>query len=65
LLTCGLQLVVIYLPLANEIFKTQPLSFRELIICAGASAVLFHAVELEKWLKVKFAKKKQSTMIET
>lgn len=57
LLTCGLQLLVIYLPLANEIFKTQPLSIRELMICVGASALLFHAVELEKWVKHKFVKK--------
>lgn len=56
-LTCGLQLIVIYLPIANEIFKTQPLSIRELLICMGASALLFHAVELEKWVKVKFVKK--------
>jgi P-type Ca2+ transporter type 2C len=57
LLTCALQLMVIYLPLANEIFKTQPLSLRELTICIGASAILFHAVELEKWVKGKFAKR--------
>jgi len=57
LITCGLQMLVIYLPLANEVFKTQPLSVRELIICVGASAALFHAVELEKWVKSKLAKK--------
>jgi Ca2+-transporting ATPase len=45
------------LPFANEIFKTQPLSFKELIICLGASAILFHAVELEKWVKKRFIKK--------
>lgn len=57
LLTCLLQLAVIYLPFANEIFKTQPLSFPELMICVSASAILFHAVELEKWLKTKLVKK--------
>ncbi len=57
LLTCLLQLAVIYLPFANEIFKTQPLSFQELMICVGASAILFHAVEFEKWLKSKLMKK--------
>lgn len=51
LFTFSLQVAVIYLPLANEVFKTQPLSFRELISCIGVSAVLFHAVELEKWVK--------------
>ncbi|MEY4929900.1 MAG: hypothetical protein RI909_624, partial [Bacteroidota bacterium] len=56
-LTCGLQLIVIYLPFANEIFKTQPLSIRELFICVGAAAVLFHAVEFEKWIKRNLLKK--------
>jgi P-type Ca2+ transporter type 2C len=46
-----LQLGVIYLPFANEIFKTQPLSLFELGICMGATVVLFHAVEVEKWIK--------------
>ena len=58
LLTGGLQLMVIYLPLANEIFHTQPLSLNELGICVGASALLFHAVEFEKWLKGKFNQNK-------
>jgi Ca2+-transporting ATPase len=53
LLTCLLQLAVIYLPVANDIFRTQPLSFQELMFCIGASAILFHAVELEKWVKSK------------
>ena len=52
-LTFLLQLGVIYLPFANEIFKTQPLTFVELLFCIGVSAVVFHAVELEKWIKKK------------
>lgn len=51
LLTFFLQLAVIYLPAANEIFHTQPLTFSELIICIGVSAIVFHAVELEKWIR--------------
>lgn len=51
LLTFVLQITVIYLPAANAAFKTQPLSFNELVICIIASAVLFHAVEFEKWIK--------------
>jgi Ca2+-transporting ATPase len=51
-----LQMCVIYLPLANKIFKTQPLSFKELLICVVISAVVFHAVEFEKWIKRKFRK---------
>ncbi|MBL7739397.1 MAG: cation-translocating P-type ATPase [Chitinophagaceae bacterium] len=51
LLTFLLQLGVIYFPFANELFKTQPLSLNELLICIAAAAILFHAVELEKWIK--------------
>ena len=50
-LTFILQMTVIYLPAANAAFKTQPLTWNELIISLLASAVLFHAVELEKWVK--------------
>lgn len=53
LLTFLLQLIVIYLPAANAIFKTQPLSLNELIICIGTAAIVFHAVELEKWIRLK------------
>jgi P-type Ca2+ transporter type 2C len=52
-LTFFLQLGVIYLPFANEIFKTQPLTIAELLYCVGISAVVFHAVEVEKWIKLK------------
>lgn len=57
LLTFGLQMAVVYLPFMNEIFKTQPLTFQELGICLFMSAIVFHAVELEKWIKVRFFKK--------
>lgn len=53
ILTFVLQLVVIYLPTANTIFKTQPLTLTELLTCIGAAAVVFHAVELEKWIRIK------------
>jgi P-type Ca2+ transporter type 2C len=49
--TILLQMAVIYLPVANDLFKTQPLSFRELLICVIVSAVVFHAVEIEKWFR--------------
>jgi Ca2+-transporting ATPase len=52
-----LQMCLIYIPLANKIFKTQPLSFRELLICVVVSAIVFHAVEFEKWIKRKFRKR--------
>lgn len=56
LLTFVLQLGVIYLPFANTLFKTQPLTIQELGICIAASAIVFHAVELEKFIKQKIHK---------
>ncbi len=53
LFTFLLQLAVIYLPAANEIFKTQPLTVTELLICIAGAALVFHAVELEKWIRFK------------
>jgi Ca2+-transporting ATPase len=52
--TCLLQLAVIYLPFFNDLFKTEALSLGELAACLGLSALVFHAVELEKWLRAKF-----------
>ncbi|MBX2925550.1 MAG: cation-translocating P-type ATPase [Chitinophagaceae bacterium] len=51
LLTFGLQLCIIYFPFANEAFSTNPLSLKELFICMAASVIVFHAVELEKWIR--------------
>ena len=55
--TAALQVAIIYIPFANDIFKTQPLDFQELMICIGLSAVVFHAVELEKWIKKRYFSK--------
>ena len=60
-MTFILQLVVIYLPAANAAFKTQPLTLYELAICIIASAILFHAVEFEKWIKSLVGVKRQKT----
>lgn len=46
-----LQMAVIYLPYANKIFKTQPLTINELLICFAVSSIIFFAVEAEKWIK--------------
>src|SRR6476646_3278337 len=43
-LTFQLQVSVIYLPYANNILKTTPVSLYELLLCIGVSAVVFHAV---------------------
>lgn len=57
-LTFLLQMALIYLPAMNVIFKTAPLSMMELAFCLGMSLVVFHAVELEKWLKMRIRKRK-------
>jgi Ca2+-transporting ATPase len=51
LLTLGLQLATIYLPLLNRVFKTEPLSAQELAITLALSSVVFVAVEMEKLVK--------------
>jgi Ca2+-transporting ATPase len=52
-LTSILQLGVIYVPWLNEIFRTQPLNLVEVSFCAAMALIVFHAVELEKWIKRK------------
>jgi Ca2+-transporting ATPase len=49
-ITVVLQLLVIYIPLANEIFKTQPLTLAEMGMCIGVSMVVLVGVEIEKLL---------------
>lgn len=51
LITIGLQLMVIYLPFLNEVFKTQPLTLLELTITIAVSSIVFWAVEIEKRVK--------------
>ncbi len=48
--TVALQLMVIYAPVFQPIFKTQALTLLELGICSSLSLVVFFAVEIEKWL---------------
>jgi len=48
LLTFGLQMATIYVPFLNPIFKTAPLTFKELMIALALSSVVFIAVEIEK-----------------
>jgi len=45
-----LQMAIIYMPSLNTVFKTQPLTLGELIICFALSGIIFIAVEIEKWL---------------
>ena len=48
LLTFFLQIAIIYIPVLQDIFSTQPLSLKELLACILLSSVVFHAVEMEK-----------------
>jgi Ca2+-transporting ATPase len=50
LLTTALQLMTIYVPSANPIFKTEALSAGELALSLALSSVVFVAVEIEKWM---------------
>jgi P-type Ca2+ transporter type 2C len=50
-LTCALQVMILYVPVFNEIFHTQPLTLTELLICIGVSAIILPAVEIEKLLR--------------
>ncbi|KAF0145884.1 MAG: Ca2+-transporting ATPase [Nitrospirae bacterium] len=56
LISFGFQMATIYMPYLNPIFKTQPLSFRELVITLAVSSVVFFAVEGEKFFRRKFMK---------
>jgi Ca2+-transporting ATPase len=49
LATLALQLATIYVPAANEVFKTEPLGWDELALCLVLSSLVFFAVEAEKW----------------
>lgn len=50
LLTFALQMAVLYVPMLQPIFKTEPLSADELLFSLALSTVVFFAVEVEKWL---------------
>jgi len=49
--TSALQLMVIYVPFFNGIFKTSALTLNELLLTLAVSSIVFWAVELEKFVK--------------
>lgn len=49
-----LQLVVLYIPAFNSVFKTEALAAPELAICLLVSSLVFVAVEVEKFLRRRF-----------
>lgn len=46
-----LQMATLYVPFLNSIFRTQPLSLKELAISLGLAACVFIAVETEKFTR--------------
>jgi Ca2+-transporting ATPase len=51
LVTVALQMLTIYVPLFNSIFKTEPLSALELVLTFIMSSLVFVVVEIEKYFK--------------
>ena len=56
-LTVALQMMTLYVPALNPIFRTQPLTGPELLLTLAASSVVFFAVEVEKAFKRRAAVK--------
>ena len=51
LMSFAFQMMTVYVPALNTVFKTQPLSPGELAVTLGLSSLIFLAVEAEKWVK--------------
>lgn len=49
-LTFGLQLAVIYVPVLQSFFQTTGLSLTELGLCFALSTLVFWVLEMQKWL---------------
>ena len=47
--TFGLQLLVVYIPVLQGVFKTESLSAGDLFLCLAMSSFSLWGVELEKW----------------
>jgi P-type Ca2+ transporter type 2C len=58
-LTISLQMLVIYTPIFQPIFKTEALSIENLMICLGLSSLPFWAIEIEK----RFSRKKDVSQL--
>lgn len=51
ILTILLQLVIVYVPICNQLFKTVPLNAQELGVCIVAASIIMAVVETEKWIR--------------
>ena len=56
-LTIALQLMVIYVPVLNPIFKTEPLPLVDLLACFAFALVVLVAVEARKLIVAVYAKR--------
>jgi len=65
MLTILLQLAIVYVPALNSIFRTVPLSSGELGVCVVAAAVVFGAVEVEKWARRRLAMRRGGLVTST
>lgn len=63
--TFFLQMGTLYIPIFNEVFKTQPLTLGELSICFALSSIILFAVEFEKWLKRNLFEKNENGAAES
>jgi Ca2+-transporting ATPase len=62
LLTFVSQMLVLYVPFLHPIFKTESLTFYELLLTLALSSVVFMAVEIEKfWKRSRAGKRKGFT----
>ena len=50
-LTVCLQFAILYVPLLQTVFRTDPLGPVELALVAAAAAAVFAAIEIEKWIR--------------
>lgn len=57
-LTIVLQLLLLYLPVARRVFRTEALSAAELLTAAGVSLVAAAAIEVEKWIRRTLARRR-------
>ncbi|MBN1698452.1 MAG: cation-translocating P-type ATPase [Spirochaetales bacterium] len=57
--TIGLQMMLVYVPFFQEIFRTAPLSWFQLFVCCAAGLIVVAAVELEK-LFLRYIQKKMN-----
>ncbi len=56
LLTLSLQMLIVYVPVLNMVFKTKPLSALDLMLCIATAGVVFGVAEMEKFVRSRRAR---------